>query len=249
MWNKLKVSLGIFLAAWTFIQAQEQGEWLESGIWYLEQDFVKFGKKEVYEYSKKSWLQQFKKFNGENAPVILGLQESDSLQYYYFMPQKNYAGLDSFFQLFEKYNSSSLGTYAKNQEQMLKSAVNYQINSLHRYLSFCSYSSEEAPQEAMNAGHYFVYSLVPGNEKFFEDKLQKIGAEARGQNSRNYWKVWKVVFGGDVPKYIVCVFAKSTEELSGRIKVFEFSDGATKEIITRIQEGKLTLRKDLSLLP
>lgn len=228
----------------------------ESAVWLIQEEFIKFGKKDAYESLQQSWLQGFQKslsaggfWRTKNSfGFIYGLQALEEPQYIYLIPLKDTAALSDFLQKRSQYNES-LSPDAQKQRQMLLSALNFSISSLHRYLSDCSrlISLDAASWEKNPYIHYWVYGITPGNEQNFEQYLQKL-VVATGENQAGIsWRTWRVMIGADTPKYVIVLSAPSEEVLEARLKQISFVDGSLKDILRSQREGEAVLKETLSL--
>jgi hypothetical protein len=85
----------------------------EKSLWYIDEVFVKFGKKEGYENLEKQWLASFRSFFGEGGIwrtkkhtwQFYPLQVHSEPQYMFFIPMENFSDLGDYFA--KKRNSCS----------------------------------------------------------------------------------------------------------------------------------------------
>jgi len=210
-------------------------------VWMIEQELVKLGKNEAYVTAKKDWLAKFEKQSSPETPFMVAAEESGSNQYLYLFPLQSISGADD---LRKKYRAFRRAVPAGDrlvQEQLLDSLVNVRVRSLHEYkeeLSYASGSFLSTPHI-----HYTVYSLAPGTEEAFEQCLIRNVAEAFQKKEPTPWRVWKMIFGGDVPKYVVCFFAASKEALN----IPDIIEPGLEMAIRKKQEGDAVLVPGLSL--
>jgi hypothetical protein len=208
----------------------------EGDLWFIEQDFVKFGKREVYETSKREILD-----NDSGIFSVFAAQEGDLLQYVYFIPIKNYCRLSDFMQS-RIDNERSLSADVKIA---YLSTLNFTIGSLHRFLSNCSYLPKgKGSIAAFSSMYYYLFGIVPGNEAIFETQLQKIANE-QSQGQGICFRSWKVLIGSDIPKYFVVVFAATEKLAQRRAESLEFIPPSMKDLLRSQKQGPLLLRKDL----
>ncbi|MES2344834.1 MAG: hypothetical protein V4494_02700 [Chlamydiota bacterium] len=215
-------------------------------VWAFSQEFVRFGKKDAYEGFKKRWNSEYTHFFKDSVKdyPILAIQDLDDPEYTYLMPILSYARLGIFEDGLEKFQD----TLKRDLTLGFSSTLNFEVKSLGIYLSECSYIPEFINASLCNMPyvHYQTFSLTPGNGEIFEQRLKKMAFEEAMKKSNVCWRVFKTVFGGDVPKYVVYCFAQSQDALeSDRL---HFIDEELKSIVRRYREGKGILRRDLSIL-
>ena len=232
----MKWVLALFLALFAFVCGEE-------AIWIVGQDFVKFGKKDVYEKQIKTWNLAYGQFTlGKEVPPITAFQDSESPQYLYFIPMANYGALDGYFRMDRAFRNTVM---AQQFLQLQNTTLNFYLRSIHEYLAECSYATGSFPEFPFV--HYFVYAIVPGYEGAFENRLRTLSAEHKKNASNLCWRTWKVVFDSDIPKYEICLFAKSEEDLAKQIDSIQFVQPSSKEMVRRERSGKARLRLDLLL--
>src|SRR5579871_4872467 len=176
-------------------------------LWVVEQDFVKFGKKEVFEKSKKELLDA----SGKTF-LTFAAQEDDLLQYVFFICVKNFRGLGNFLESADPANSDVRALYS--------STLNFLVRSLDAYLPECS--SVPKGKEALTAySHisFYLFGITPGNEEIFEAQLQKVASE---QAEKTCFRSWKILMGSDAPKYFVAVFADGEKQAKKSAEEIEF---------------------------
>lgn len=214
-------------------------------IWLIEQEFVKFGKRDVYELLKKEWNTKYKAFlkKEEKVHPILAVEDFDTPQYIYLTPLTNYASLNNL----EALQKSFREVLKEKSIQPLESTLNFRVASLSVYLPECSYIPEDNNCSFSNLPyvHFQIFSLIPGSEPLFEAHLKKVVFEEASKRTQVCWRVWRLVFGSDTPKYLVCLFANTKEGLEK--EDLHFVHQGLKEIIRRQREGKGVFRKDLSI--
>ena len=221
------------------VLASSLGLCAEDNLWFIEQDFVKFGKKDAYEKYKKEMLS-----NRIGTFSTFAVQADDSLQYIYLVPVKDYCGLGDFLQKRSDYEQS---LHSESKAPYF-STLNFTIGSLQRYLPDCSYvpKGKEALTAYRNI-YFYLFSIAPGNEEVLEARLQKI-AEEQEQNSGVCFRSWKIVIGSNVPKYLVTVFATGEKQVQKRAEELEVIDLTMKNIVLTQKQGSAILRKDLSTM-
>ncbi len=219
---------------------------LRGEVWLIEQEFVKFGKRDVYEVLKKGWDSKYRTFLNKEERVhpILAVEDFDAPQYIYLTPLTNYTSLNHL----EIVQKNFRATLNEKEIQPLESTLNFRIASLSVYLPECSYIPEGNNCSFSNLPYvrYQIFSLTPGSESLFEEHLQKVAFEEANKRTQTCWRSWRVAFGSDVPKYLVCIFANTKEGLEKEDLYFVHQ--GLKEIVRRQKEGKGIFRKDLSIL-
>jgi hypothetical protein len=220
-----------------FISGSILGFCENGDLWLIEQDFVKFGKKEAYEEYKKEML---KKELG--SFLTFAAQGEDSLHYIYLIPVKDYNGLGNFLERRASYKQS----LSPELKIPFFSTLSFTMGSLQRYLSDCSYTPKG--KEAFTAHrniYFYLFGISPGNEHVFETRLKKIAQEqAEGQGV--CFRSWKMIIGSSIPKYLVIIFAANEKQAKKRAEGIEFITLPMKNIVRSQKQGSAVLRKDLS---
>lgn len=215
----------------------------EDGLWLFEQEFVKFGKKDAYEAMKKDQQRGFFKKVGFPRFCIEG---SEGSQFIYLIPLKDFKGLSDLMQKRRQYNQELTD---KDEKLVLPflSTINFFIESLHHHLTECSFVLRERPSLMdYTAVHYADFAVTPGNSLIFEKHLSRI-AESQAMSSKPVcFRTWRVLFGGDVPSYIIAVFADSIQEAKEAMRSLELTEGQIKNILRQEKKGSAVIRKDLS---
>ena len=127
--------------------------------------------------------------------------------------------------------------------------MNFSIWSLHRYLNQCSYPSIADAEKGIDLPfmHYLVVGITPGNEAIFEKHLQDMSKKAQSNSEPFIWKVWKVIAGADIPKYVILQSAGSEQDLEKQKKQLDFLPSNFKDIIRNQREGNAEYNPQLSL--
>ena len=171
------VWIGVVLAQPLMAESGDEGD-----IWVIQQQFVKFGKKELYESTKKSYVQSFGQFLAKKSGLMTyAFEDLNSPQYLYLTPLKNYAAVDGYFAQ-KKNHLAALSVQDKEQMiGLLQSIINFEIFSIHQYKEQCSYVPKgdgdllERPRV-----HYDIVALIPGTEDNFEGRLKQMAEHAAG---------------------------------------------------------------------
>ncbi len=185
-------------------------------LWIIEQDFIKFGKKEAYERYKSDLLKEY--------PVYAWKDINDP-EYLYLRPLKSLKALG-----------------AIETPEPYASTINFSIQSLHAFLPECSFvPTWKESLFAYPAVYYYLYSIVPGNTAIFEEQLKKVALDQKAP-----FRTWKVLMGADVPKYIIAVFGNTTDEAKKSGESMEFITPSMKPLLRNEKHGAAILRRDLS---
>lgn len=207
------------------------------GLWYIEQDFVKFGKKEVYEKYKKALIENIKRF------TIYAAQQEDSMQYIYLVPVKDYCSLGDF----EKKRVEMEKKAGPDIKAPFLSTLNFSVRSLSQYLPECSYvPKSKGSLISFQDVYFYLFAISPGSEVLLERQLKKIAEEQKGGNGICF-RSWKFLFGSNVPKYLVAVFSETEKQAGKDAASLEFITGPMRNILLTEQQGEAFFRKDLSV--
>jgi hypothetical protein len=219
-------------------------------IWLFCQDFYSFGKKDAYESLKQMYFEQVRKITKNNVP-ILTLQVQGNPEYISLVPVGNFSGVENYFSLNNEVKTQIGDDVWKKQQQAFKSTLNFQVFSIHRFLPKCSQIPKEGNSSLMNRPHvhYFIYSIEPGQETFFEDLLERKSLEHAEKKTGSCWRVWKVLLGADIPKYVLAIFSISEDTLGKEVSKVDIVDPEIEKILRRERDGKAIFRADLSYLP
>lgn len=193
----------VFLSVFVLLRVCLTGAPAISHYWLVEEDFIKIGKKDLYEEEKKKDLR-------ETSFDVIGVEDLENPQYVFLMPLKGVA---------------SLGLYPPIQNRkipLLDSCLHFKIFSLHEFLPKSSFRAESTFSDATPYFSYGIYSVSPGTELLFEQHLERLVAK-QTKLSLLSWRAWKVLMGGDIPKYVICLSFSSKEELKecNLVEVFE----------------------------
>lgn len=211
-------------------------------IWVIEQEFVKFGKKDAYEVAKKRWIADFEQFTAHRAPTIVGLENGSDNEYFYLIPLSNFAEIDSYRKQERDFKTSSGGSNRMIESQVINSLLNFKVLTIHQYKVACSYCRPSLSMLKAPKVSYEIYTLNPGSEEAFEQMLIEKVSEAVKEKSQACWRVWKMLFGAEVPKYTIAYFS-SGEDPSH----IQLVDASMNDVIRRKQEGKAVVRPELCI--
>lgn len=218
-----------------------------SDIWMVRQDFVKFGKKEVYEAAKKQYVQGLSQFERKRALFSsYAIQAIDSPQYLYLTPVGSYGGLDRLLKQQESFKNSFKPLDWEAMMGAENSAMNFLFNNLQKFLPAASYVPK-GKENFFSLPYVYVYwiQIAPGQSSAFEDHLERLVKQQEGVP--NCWRVWKGTFGHTLPQYFIVVFAATEKEAEERASQIDFIFGPVKQIVRKLREDRGVLRLDLSL--
>lgn len=199
------------------------GESLDK-YWIVEQDFLKMGKKEIFEQEKKLSL------TSQKLRGTIVMEDLENPQYIFFMPLDKISSLEQMPPLQEK------------EPPLLSSCIHYSIFSLHQWLDKLSFHSDLLFSKARPYCSYVLYDITPGSQKSFEEHLQKVVVKQKA-SSLHSWGAWKVLIGADTPKYLLCASFSTKEELKDAHLEDLWEEPALKEIL-RNKKGGWMKRSD-----
>ncbi len=181
--------------------------------WVVEEDFLKLGKKEMYEEEKR-----------KNLGNSIVLEDLENPQYVFFIPVEKISYLEALPPLQEKDSIE------------LSSCLHYKIFSLHQWLEKSSFRADGVFSATRPYCSYVLYDITPGSQKFFEEHLQKISSKQEPSSS-HAWSVWKVVMGADTPKYLLCASFSTKEGMKEAHLEDLWDEPAIKDILRNKKSG------------
>lgn len=198
----------------TFLQA--------SSYWLIQEDFIKIGKKDLYETEKTSSLQKEMK-------KTIGFADLDNPQYVFLMPLQKLSSLESY----PPFSSVS-------DSVLLKTSLHFQIFSLHSLVEEASLCFDEF----FNRPYVFyaLYDIEMEASEAFEKHIQ----EKKEAFSKASWGLWKSMIAGVYPKYLFCISFITKEELMKWSMDQVLSGLDISHVLKNKQEGKLRQDKELS---
>jgi hypothetical protein len=217
-------------------------------LWMIEQDFVRFGKKDAYEKLKKEKLKAFARYSKDKGQFsCYGMQESDSPQYIYLTELENYSGLQTFMRKMASFYDTKCEEGWTAHTDTCLSTINFKVKSLNSYLPQCS-SIPQGKESffSLPGVHYFVFSITPGYGKIVEDHLSSVAEEQLSKPDPICFRSWRVVFGADTPKYIVAIFAPTIRDAERQVEKIDFIPMTMKNILRNQKQGSGLMRADLS---
>lgn len=123
----------------------------------------------------------------------------------------------------------------------MNSILNFTVASLQELQTALSYGFAGNLTETPSAA-YKIYTVLPDAEKAFRDKLRL--TVLQHQKSAYCWGVWKVVYGSELPKYVVWHFAPDEKSLEAQLKAVKLD--IHRKWIRRQEEGRAVLIPSLS---
>lgn len=188
--------------------------------WVIQEDFLKIGKKEIYEEEKK------KRLGPKNLTKAIGMEDLENSQYVFFTPLEKLSFLETLFPFQEKV------------DPLLSSCLHYTIFSLHQWLSKASFRADLVFSKDFPYSSYVLYDIIPGFQDAFEEHLQKIVAK-QSSGAPSPWSAWKVVMGADTPKYLLCAAFASKGQLKDAHLEELWEEPLLKEILRNKKSGWL----------
>jgi hypothetical protein len=209
-----------------FIALTLWGVWgapIWADLWLVEEEFIKIDKKEIYESLRKEGL------TGSKQPQ-LGFYDAQERAYIYLRPFADLKALDDYRQ----------NTPPSKQQALLSSILNFSLSTLQEFEPTLSSGFTGQLTETPSAA-YQIYTVLPEGEKAFRDKIRMVVL----QKQKNVcWGVWKVVYGSELPKYVVGFFAPDEKTLEAQLKAVNL--GINNKWIRRQEQGRAVLVPELS---
>jgi hypothetical protein len=196
--------------------------------WLLEEDFFKLGKKELFEQEKKTQMKS-------SSWKALVAEDLENPQYVVFTPLKELASLRSY------------PPVSGSKAPLLDSCLHFQIFSLYELLEECSLKAMETFSKSHPYYLYLLYEIMPASEASFEEHLKLMAARLKEKPEVN-WRTWKVLLGGDVPKYLLCLSFSTKEQLKEVKEEELFEELQIKEILRGKKRGWMKQAQELSTL-
>lgn len=188
-------------------------------VWVMDQDFIQIDKKQVYEMVKKEGLSALKQ------PQYC-FYDSKDREYIYLRPFASLSALDSYREKAPE----------PKQAVLLSSILNFTVSSLQEFQQALSYGFTGHLSQSPYAA-YQIYTVLPEAEKVFRDKLRL--TVLQHQRSAYCWGVWKVIYGSELPKYILWHFAPDEKSLDAQLKAVQ--PDINSKWIRRQEEGRAVL--------
>ncbi len=226
--KKILSLFALILSVGTALQADD--------LCVLRREFIKFGKKEAYESTCKDLMEGWAKFSAKKGVGTLScFQGTDSSQYFYFYGVKDFKGLERRMKAQEDY----IQGLPKEKLAPFQSMLNFITTQLQEARPSCSYIPKDRQSwDMLPQAHFYFWSLIPGAEQAFEAKLSELASEQAQSDHPVYFRCWRILLGGDMPQYVVGVFAITEKELNSAASSFAQS-------VTSVLSGELRSQKDV----
>jgi hypothetical protein len=194
--------------------------------WLIQQDFIKMGRRDVYETQK---VLQLKK----QSHQVIGVSDLVDPEFLFLMPIKNLSELSQYppFVSLEK-------------EATLDSSVNFQIFSLHRLLEKASAQPEKTFSAEKPYYSYVIYEVEWEFSSILEGVMMK---KAAAQKKGDSWCFWKSLLAGEYPKYVFCTSFKTKEEMNDWSMDSWLDEPGLKNILRDKDVGVMKREKDFCL--
>ncbi|MBI3236305.1 MAG: hypothetical protein HYZ48_01140 [Chlamydiales bacterium] len=235
--------IGLFAFLGVFLEAGNPSE-----IWMMRQDFVKFGKKEVYETAQKRYFEDFTQMlkKKEGFPVY-AFQVLDSPEYFYLSPIKTYSGIDRMLQQKRVLSDSYPEKQWNIKMAEMASTINFFFKSVMQQLpDACSFFKGKEEIASFTHWHLYWVEIDPGQEGIFESHLEALAQEQKEAGAISWW-VWRQTIGTALPKYCIGFCASSEDELEENIDQIRLIPAKYQQIVRKQTQVKALLRLDLSL--
>lgn len=236
------------VAILAFVQIEVRGLEPSSEVWLLRRDFIKFGKKEAYETTKKEFLQGFSKFvKGQDAFAFYAIEVSDSPEYLFLTSLGSFGGIERLMQQQKSFEATFSSQDWENKRLARASTINFYFRSIQKFLPQCSCipPGKEQMKELPYVQLYWI-EITPGQENSFEHYLQVMAEKQLKEESPVCWRVWSEFAGGALPQYFLAVFAESEKDAEAQAEKLEFVSGPYKQIVRKQKQSKGMLRSDLT---
>lgn len=207
-------------------------------VWLLEQEVLKLGKKEVYEHAKEGWFEDFEQSAKLNTPTIIGIDDLDSSQYFYLIPFQNFTDIDAYRKQLKDFRFTVSSEKWLAQQQTIASTLGARFALIFQYKPECSsepVSFFQNPKLKLS-----IFSVAIGQDEAFEQSLIQKAAAVLKSGKKESWRVFKLLYGSDLPKYLICSFGE--EEI-------DLVDSALKEMVVRERSFSGLVRPELSIHP
>lgn len=224
--------LSLFAMSCFFFCSQVEGA---SRYWLIQQDFIRLGKRELYEEERKKVLEEDKSFfKKKKTPFeVIGFQDLENPQYAFLMPLKNLSVLDLYAPIHPQ------------DSALFNTCLHFQLFSLHELLEDCSFRSPVVFSAERPFISYSLYDIEPGTQKSFENHMVEVALK-QSKKSLLSWNTWKVVLGGDTPKYLICASFETKEDLKNADMDKVFEELQLKDILRNRKSGWMKIETSLS---
>lgn len=252
--KKAKIPLSWFwlIAMALFSSFLPVSKWSENPleIWLIQEDFFSYGKRDTYEAITKTWLTALKQANTpQELMTMVAIQSKTNPEYIYMSPIGRFGILDNYLPYVSRIDTKLGPEVVKKQQEAWLSTLNFQTFSLMGYLPFCS-CLPRTPNSSIPHRpyvHYYIIGVDTKSADYFENFLKTQVDLHNAKNETICWRTWKVLFGSDVPKYVVAIFSRSEEELKKHKEQLDLTDPLLEKVLRREREGWGVLRRDLSI--
>ena len=219
------MNMYIFLFSMCLFLGQAYSSSVEE-YWLVQEDFIKFGKGDLYLAEKGREIKGLKL-------QTYGIEDLENPQYVFLSPLKSLGSMSAYEPFIER-----------SEGELLKSCLNFQIFSLHRFLEACSLRSQDVFSEKKPYLFYALYEVEPGAEDSFEGELMK--AVSKLKAAKVSWSTWKCLLAGDYPKYLFCLAFESKDELKNWSMNTLFNEEKIEEILRGKKSGWMKKEAALS---
>ncbi len=222
-------------------------------IWVAQRDFIKFGKKDAYELTKKEFFQEFSQFvfvKKRDAFSSYAIEVFDSPEYLFLISIGSFGDLDRYVKQKKSFKDSFPSQNWELKRLARASTINFYFRSIQKFLAECS-CIPDGKEKMLSLPYVHLYwiEVTPGQESSFEQHLQTMAAYQLKEESPTCWRVWGGFAGGALPQYLIVVFAESEKNADDRSERLDFVSGAYKQIVRKQKQSKGVFRADLTFTP
>lgn len=208
----------------------------EVSLWIFEDNFIKLGKRDVYENYKKEII---KSFSAKNFPIF-AFQDINDPQYIYLTPIEGFSEIGDFFM---RYDDSSKKIPPKKILPYM-STLNFINRALYHYLDSCSHIPR-GQEDILDFtfGYFYGLSVDPINPRDWEAHFKAL-AQEQSAPAGICFMTWKALLSDGLPKYVIGVFGMSEKE----IEKLELITPELKSSLQKQSLQKVKPRKNLSFV-
>lgn len=220
-------------------------------VWLVRRDFIKFGKKDAYEATKKELLQGFSQFaKKRDAFSFYAIEVFDSPEYLFLIPVGSFGDIERLMKQKKSFQDSFPFQDWEMKRLARATTINFYFRSIQRFLPECScIPTGKEKMLSLPYVHLYWIEIVPGQESAFEQYLHTMVGKQLKEEAPICWRVWGEFAGGALPQYLIAVFAESEKDAEDRSEQLEFVAGPYKQIARNQKQSKGVLRADLTFTP
>ncbi len=209
-------------------ETKEAGHPREPGLVMVHMDHVKPSMLKEYKEAALDMVALMKE-EKLDSPLFdfWGFKSENSFTYSYASPVRNMADLDAMYEAWMKLAHGP----DKAKWEALEKRMGETLDSMDRIVAMgvdkASYHPEKPrldPSEARYRWYDYFY-VQPGKEKAFVDLGQKLAGAAAKGGFTDPWMVYSVLFGEEMPLFVVVSIAKDPGDYDSEMAAFNKSIG------------------------